>query len=186
MEIKLSKIPETPDEREKLIEEIIKDEEEILAKNIGYIQRSIIERLINLGYKLSDLEIKKGYEVVLSDREKFTTSVDILITIEGKSLLAIKCTPASLDSWERFMFAFCRVVEPYQIPFAFITDGKEGRLINILSGKVEETMEIPSKEDFIQALLSMKFIPYYEDRIPKEKRILYAYDAIKCCPTSSV
>jgi len=186
MEIQLSKTPESPEERKKLIGDIIKEEEELFAQSIGYIQRLVIEKLINCGYKLSDMEINKGYEVIVSEKEKFVTSVDILLVIEGKTVFAIKCTPASIDSWERFMLAFCRVVEPYQIPFAMVTDGKEGRIIDVLTGEVKESMDIPSKEELLKVLPDIKFIPYSEERLPKERRILYAFDAIKCCPTCNI
>lgn len=84
------------------------------------------------------------------------------------------------------MIAFCRVVEPYQIPFAMVTDGKEGRVIDVLTGEVKETMDIPSKQEFLKVLPDIKFIPYSEERLPKERRILYAFDAIKCCPTCNI
>lgn len=184
MEIFLNKAPESPEERKALIGELIKEQEELFAQSVGYIQRLMIEKLIDKGYKLSNIEINKNYEIIVSEKEKFVTSVDILIVLEGKTLMAIKCTPASIDSWQRFMLAFCRVVEPYQIPFAFITDSEEGRLMDILSGEVTETMDIPSKEELLKALPSLKFIPYNEEKLPKERRILYAFDAIKCCPTS--
>lgn len=183
MEIPLNKSPESPEEREALIGGIVKEQEEIFAQSIGYIQRLVIDKLLQLDYKLSDIEINKSYHVVVSEKEEFTTYVDILIVLEGKTLMAIKCTPASIDSWQRFMFAFCRVVEPYQIPYAFITDGQDGRLINILSGEVLETMDIPSRQELLSRISNIEFIPYDEIKLPKERRILYAFDAIKCCPT---
>lgn len=182
MEIPLPKMPESPEERKILIGEIIKEQEELLSQSIGYIQRLTIENLIDRGYSIGDLEINKYYEVVVSEKEKFATSVDILVAIEGKTVIAIKCTPASIDSWQRFMLAFCRVVEPYQIPFAFITDSQEGRFMNILTGEVTETMEIPTKKELLNILSSIKFFPYDQEKLPKERRILYAFDAIKCCP----
>lgn len=182
MKIQLNKVPESLEERKKLIGDIIKENEEAFVKTIGYIQRLMIENLMNRGYKLNDMEINKGYEVIVSDKEKFVTSVDILLILEGKVVYAIKCTPASIDSWERFMLAFCRVVEPYQISFAMVTDGRQGRLINVLTGEVQETMDIPPKEDMLKLMSSLSFVPYNEEKLPKEKRILYAFDAIKCCP----
>lgn len=174
------------DDSEKLMGEFIKMQEKLFLQMTGYIQKLMIEYLINLGYKLNDIELNKSYEVIISDKEKFITSVDILLILEGKVVYAIKCAPASIDSWERFMLAFCRVVEPYQIPFAMITDGKEGRVIDVLTGKVKETLEIPKKEDLLNTLSSLSFIPCSEEKISKEKRILYAFDAIKCCPIYSL
>ncbi|GAB6182341.1 hypothetical protein [Thermodesulfovibrio hydrogeniphilus] len=182
MEIPLKKTPETPEERKALIAEIIKQEEEIFAMSLGFLQKFMVEKLLEKGYSLNDIEINKGYEVIVSETEKFVTSVDILIRLDGKTVFAIKCTPASIDSWQRFMLAFCRTVEPYQIPFAFITDSEEGRLMNILTGEVKETMDFPSKEELMKELSNLKFIPYNEEKLPKERRILYAFDAIKCCP----
>ncbi len=186
MEIPLNKIPESPEERKALIGELIKEQEEIFAISIGYLQRLMIENLIDRGYSLNDIEINKNYKVIVSEKEKFITSVDLLIRLNDKTIFAIKCTPASIDSWQRFMLSFCRVVEPYQIPYAFITDGQEGRIMDILSGEVRETMDIPRKEDLLKHLPSLSFIPYSEEKLPKEKRILYAFDAIKCCPTYNI
>lgn len=183
MEIPLNKSPESPEEREALIGGIIKEQEQIFAQSIGYIQRMVIDKLLELGYKLSEIEINKSYHVIVSDREEFTTYVDIMVTVDGKTIMAIKCTPTSIDSWQRFMFAFCRVVEPYQIPYAFITDGQDGRLINILSGEVIETPQIPSRQELLDKLSNVEFVSYDREKLPKERRILYAFDAIKCCPT---
>lgn len=186
MDILLNKIPESPEERKALIGEFIRKQEELFANCIGYIQRLVIENLIERGYSPDDMEINKSYEVSVSEREKFSTSVDLIIRINEKAVLAIKCAYASIDSWQRFMLSFCRVVEPFQIPYAFITDGHEGRIIDILSGEVRETMDIPSKEDLIKLFPSLSFIPYSEEKLPREKRILYAFDAIKCCPTYNI
>ncbi len=186
MEIPLNKAPESPEERQIMIAELIKEQEEKFAHSIGYIQRFMIENLTNKGYTLEDIEINKSYEVEVSENEKFVTSVDLLIKLNDKYVYAIKCTPASIDSWQRFMLAFCRVVESYQIPFAMITDGIEGRLINITSGEVLETMEIPNKEELQNLTSNIDFVPYSKDKLPKEKRILYAFDAIKCCPTYKI
>lgn len=182
MEIPLGKQPESPEERKFLIGELIREQEELLSQSIGHIQRLTIENLIDRGYTMSDLELNKYYEVLVSETEKFFTSVDVLVVLDGKTVMAIKCTPASIDSWQRFMLAFCRVVEPYQIPFAFITDSIEGRLMKVLTGEVIETMEIPTKEELLNLLPSLNFLPYDGKKIHKERRILYAFDAIKCCP----
>lgn len=180
MEIPLNKSPESPEERKNLICEIIKQQEEVFAQSIGCIQRLMIQYLLECGYSINNIEINKGYEVIISDKEKFITSVDILICIEEKTIYAIKCTPVSIESWERFMFAFCRSVEPYQIPFAMVTDGKEAILIDVLTGEVRHSMELPKKDELIKMIDSINFIPYHQEKLPKEKRILYAFDAIKC------
>jgi len=186
MEISLNKTPESPEERQKLIGEIIKEQEKIFAQSIGYIQEQMIQYILERGYIPQDIFINRRYEVIVSDKEKFTTFVDILICIEGKIIYAIKCTPASIESWERFMLAFCRVVEPYQIPFAMVTDGQEGRVIDVLTGEVKDSCEIPSREEVIKMLTSLNFVPYDEKKLSREKRILYAFDAIKSCSTCNL
>lgn len=186
MEIPLNKKPESQEERKKLIGDIVKQQEELFVQSIGYIQRLMIQYLLECGYAPDEIELNKGYEIIISDKEKFVTNVDILIRIEGKVLYAIKCTPASIESWERFMLSFCRVVEPYQIPFAMVTDGEQAILIDVLTGSVKHSMKIPKREELIKMLDSLKFIPYPEEKLPKEKRILYAFDAIKCCPTCNL
>ena len=75
-----------------------------------------------------------------------------------------------------------RVLEPYQIPFAVVTDAVDAIALDTLTGKViSEGMDsIPSRNELCELLQKIEFKKLAPDRAEKEKRILLAFDAIKC------
>lgn len=180
--IDLGKTPESPEEREKLIAERIKMEDYLQSMRLTYAQKTVIDFLTSQkGYQNEDLEINKEFNVQMTD-VNFTVTADIVLNVEGRRFGIIKCAVSSLESWERFTTAFCRIVESSQIPFAIVTDGKTARMIDAVTGKLlsEGIDTIPSKEDAVQFISKTVFCPYPADRLEKEKRILYAFDAIRC------
>ncbi len=114
------------------------------------------------------------------------TAVDYLIKINGKRLMAIKCSPGALESRERHLISFARVVDDYQIPYALVTDGSQARLLDTLTGKLvsEGLISIPEKGQAGEMVETAKFIPYPPERMEKERRILLAFEAIKCTEES--
>jgi hypothetical protein len=88
----------------------------------------------------------------------------------------------SLESWERHSIAFCRVADQYWIPFAIVTDGENLRILDSTDGRLvaEGLDSILSKKDAEEIVKKMSFDFYPSDKSEKEKRILYAFDAIRC------
>ena len=180
--IDLGKVPSNPEERQELIAKRINMEEFYSASEISYIQRMVIDFLVSKkGYTINDSYINREFTINLAD-VSFTTMADIAIKIEDKIIIVIKCVMNSLESWERHSMAFCRIVEPYQIPYAVITDGESVRILDVLSGEVVSgPMDLmPSREDLIKKLPQIVLCPFPREKCEKEKRVLYAFDAIKC------
>jgi hypothetical protein len=109
-------------------------------------------------------------------------STDFIINLGGRRYMAIKCAAASVDSRERHITAFARVVDEHQIPLCLVTDGENTRLIDTLKGKVisEDIGSVPSKEEALTHISSMVFLPYPAERLEKEKRILLAFETVRC------
>jgi hypothetical protein len=131
------------------------------------------------GYTTDDLEVNREFKIDLSNAS-FKVKADIVLNIDEKRFLAIKCATGSIESWERYFIAFGRVAESYQIPFAVVTDGQNARFLDVVRGKLvsEGINSIPSKAEAEQLIKKTVFVPCSPERCDKEKMILYAFDAI--------
>lgn len=180
--IYLGKVPGSPEERNKLLGEKIAMDERFAQLGLTFVQKRVIEFLISgKGYREDDIEVNKEFKVDLRELS-FNVKADVALKIEGVIFLIIKCVINSMESWERHALAFCRVVESGQIPYAVITDGESARIIDVLKGGVASNGldSIPSRQDALNIIKETEPCPYPEDRCEKEKRILYAFEAIKC------
>lgn len=180
--ISLGKIPASPEERKELLARRVEMEEYLSNIELTQVQRRVIDFLTSQkGYDSADIEANRDFRVDLMDTS-FNTRADIILKIEGKIFCIIKCVMSSLESWERHSIAFSRVVEPYQIPYAVVTDSESARILDVIGGRLisEGLDSIPSKVDAVKIIKGKSFSPYPRERAEKEKRILYAFDAIKC------
>jgi hypothetical protein len=91
-----------------------------------------------------------------------------------------------MESWERYVIAFARAVKDYQIPYALVTDGENVRVIDVITGSLlsDSIQRLFTKQDAINKMKDFKKIPYPSNRLEKAKRIIYAFEGIKC-PTVS-
>lgn len=180
--IPLGKIPTSPEERKELLAMRVEMEEYLSHIELTQVQRRVIDFLTSRkGYTLDDIEANIDFKVDLPDAS-FNARADIILKIDGKIFCVIKCVMSSLESWERHSIAFSRVVESYQIPYAIVTDSESARILDVIGGKLiaEGLDAIPSKNDALKVVQQTAFSPYPIERSEKEKRILYAFDAIKC------
>ena len=188
--IMLGKIPKSPEERKALIGKRVEQEEHLSDFGMTQVQSRLIEFLTSeKGYSEKDLELNKVYNVVLSDgitENSFNVKADIVVRLNNTSLFIVKCVMSSMESWERHSAAFCRVVEPNQVPYAVVTDGEDARMIDAVSGKLLSLGldSIPSKDEALVLLKQTVFCPFSRERCEKEKRILHAFDAITCSTAS--
>ncbi len=173
-------------DRRKLIEEKIGKAEARAATSLALIRQTVRAFLVHeKGYLDEDIEIDRKFEIDL-DGAKTPTSVDYLLNLGGKRIMAIKCSPGALESRERHVLAFSRVVDKYQIPFAVVTDGLQARVLDSISGNLiaEGLDAVPDRSRASEILISSELMPYPAERLEREKRILLAFDAIKCTEES--
>lgn len=180
--IPLGKIPASPEERKELLARMVEVEEYLSHIELTQIQRRVIDFLTSKkGYANVDIEANKDFRVDLPDAS-FNARADIILKIKGRIFCVIKCVMSSLESWERHSISFSRVVESYQIPYAIVTDSESARILDVVKGKLiaEGLDAMPSKEDAVKIVQQIIFSPYPQERAEKEKRILYAFEAIRC------
>lgn len=173
-------------DRRKLIEDKLKAADEKAERGLAAIREAMLEYLTAVKwYSAGEVEIDRPFSVEIGG-ETETTSVDYIIAVNGRRLLAIKCSPGALESRERHLIAFARVVDPVMIPFAMVTDGMRGRLLDVSTGKVisEGLDSIPDKPHAVDLVAALPMAPCPAERLEREKRVLLAFDAIRCTEES--
>lgn len=179
MEIKL---PDGFDNREEAIESITKKEIDAAESELVLIKQEMEKFLLDKkGYSKNEIEKDLEFDVVTGS-EKCKSKADIVVSIAGKRLMLVKCSIGALVSRERQAVACARLMDSYQIPFAVVTDGNQATVINTLTGEVmsEGLEKIPSRDKLKEMMEKVEFKELSPERLEKEKRILLAFDSIKC------
>jgi hypothetical protein len=145
-------------------------------KMIGYLLSE------KKGYSPDDVRKGLAFEVTLGT-ETVWSSVDFIVSLEGRMGMIIKCAAGSLDSRERQAVAAARVIASPPLPVAVVADPVTAEVLNVATGKVigEGFGAIPTKEQLRGIVAEKTMQPLDGKRLEKEKRILLAFDAIKCC-----
>jgi hypothetical protein len=94
---------------------------------------------------------------------------------------------SSMESWERHAIAFCRVADQCPIPYALITDGEHSKMLYASDGKMlaEGLEAFPSKPEAERLFGETSFETCLSEKAEKERRILYAFEAVKCPNTQT-
>ena len=172
-------------DREKLIKERIKQEEQIETVQLGGIKQMVLEFLIRKKhFKPEEIETNPEFRLPLGDSE-ITVHIDFVVNLPTASFMVIQCSSSSLEAWERYVISFARVIKEYQIPYAVVTDGEDAQIIDVLTGRLigKSLIELFNRKDALNKMKDLKKIPCPVNRLEKEKRIVYAFEGIKC-PTT--
>lgn len=168
-------------ERQKMIEERILKKEREAEITLDTIREIIREFLYLKGYSKEEIETDMVFDIEL-DGEKTPVSLDFIVRIKGRRLMVIKCSPGALDSRQRHIVSFARVVDSYQIPIAVATDGLKALIFDTITGRLirEGLDSIPSRREAEEMISVLKFIPFPSEKLEREKRVLLAFEAIRC------
>jgi len=162
-----------------LLEQEIRDGEDLAAEASKMIEYLLLEKK---GYLPGDVRKNVSFEVKLG-QEMTYSSVDFLVSIDNRKAMVIKCASGSLTSRERQAVAAARVIDSPPVPLAVVADPVNAEVLDVATGKVmgEGFGAIPIREQIADMLAGMDIKTLSPERIEKEKRILLAFDAIKCC-----
>jgi hypothetical protein len=141
----------------------------LLVRQKGYLKR----------------EIQPRFELVAkAENNKAIIRVDYVINVSGTIGMIIKYGPGSLVTRHRPVLAASRLVVPYQVPIAVVTNGEDADILDGSTGKVvSRGLEgIPSKSELTQKIVNANFITISEERAELESRILYCYEVDDSCP----
>jgi hypothetical protein len=162
-----------------ILEQELQDGEDLAndaRKMIGYLLRD------KKGYGPADVRKGLAFEVTLG-QETFWSSADFIVSVNGRMGMIIKCAAGSLDSRERQAVAAARVIASPPLPVAVVADPLTAEVLDVASGKVtgEGFGAIPTRDQLEVMLEESVALPLDAKRLEKERRILLAFDAIKCC-----
>ncbi len=180
--IPLGRAPKSHEARQSLISEQVAREERIANMGLAHVSKAIVDYLLSeKGYREEDLEVEREFRIELVDAV-FSVKADIVLKIEGRIFLLVKCAMTSPDSWERYAVAMCRVACNEVIPFCVVTDGEYASLIDVRSGKpVSEGFEhLPSRQEALRIVGEIASAPFAREKAEKEKRILFAFAGLTC------
>jgi len=113
------------------------------------------------------------------DGTPYRSELDLVVSVEGRRFMAIKCAAGSLDSREREILSASRILEPYPLPVAVVSDGKTAVVYDTVSGKKtgEGLDAIPSRSEARSLTATPANNVFSPDRLRREKLIFRSYDA---------
>ena len=135
-----------------------------------------------LGYLKADIEPRKAL-IARADRKKAVLKIDFTITLNGRTCMVLQYGPGSLVTRRRAVLAVSRLIAPYQVPVAVITNGKDAEIVNASSGEVTASglESIPPKLELTRMATGEAFEPISGQRAEMESRILYCYEVDDRC-----
>lgn len=140
------------------------------------IARFLVEQK---GYLKTDLESRLMLPVLV-DGDSGQVRVDYVVRINGKAVMVVVYGPGAIVSRQRPTLAVARLMEPYVIPYAVISNGRDGHLMDSRTGKVigKSLDAVYSRSELLEKFDGLSFDGLSEDRIDKEKRILFVMEVL--------
>jgi hypothetical protein len=149
-------------------------------------RQKIARLLVNQkGYCTGDIEPRRKLLVEAGDK-KAIVMIDFLIKRWDKVCMLIKYGPGSLVTRRRSVLAASRLVMPYQVPIAVITNGEDAEILEGTSGKVisQGLDTIPSLSELEKIIGNDQFKTIAKEKSEIESRIFYCYEVDGSCPCS--
>ncbi len=132
------------------------------------------------GYKKQEIHVNEPLTVQFKG-EDYVSSIDLVVCIQDRAVMAVTCVAGSIGSYEREILAGARLVRNYQIPFAVSTDAKDAVVMDTLSGKTlgKGLTAVPSREQMVKKLPDIVFQPLEENRKEREMIIYRSFNLEK-------
>ena len=147
-------------------------------------RQKIARLLINhKGYQKNDIKPRQDL-LVQAGKNRAVIKIDFLINLSRKIGMILKFGPGSIVTRRRPLLAASRILAPYQIPIAVVTNGEDAEVLEGVSGRVVSRGlgTIPSREQLIEIVSADLFNRIPAERAEMESRILYCYEVDGSCP----
>ena len=145
-------------------------------ENRQAVEKYLVEKK---GFLVGDLEIDAPLEIDIQG-ETYRATVDIVVTINNRRLMAIKCAAGSIGSREKEILSAAKLLENYQVPLSVVSDGKNATVMDTLSGKHlgEGLAAIPSRKTVAGHFNDEDFQPVPAKRLEQVKLVFRSYDSM--------
>jgi len=147
-------------------------------------RQKIARLLVNQkGYRRTDIEPRRSLPVQAGIKQA-TVRIDFLVKLSGRICMMIKYAPGSLVTRRRPVLAASRLLAPYQIPVAVVTNGEDAEVLEGSTGSVMAVglENIPTKPELKKIARRDGFKAIPAQRAALESRIVYCYEVDDSCP----
>ncbi|BBO84377.1 hypothetical protein DSCO28_49430 [Desulfosarcina ovata subsp. sediminis] len=144
--------------------------------NRQQVERYLVEKK---GYGLDEIAVDKPI-VVEIDGDVYHSAVDLVIEIDGRPMMAIKCAAGSLGSREREIIGAARLLATSPLPLAVVSDGTTATVLDVATGKKKGTGldAIPHRREMLTLADVAKLPPIAPERLAREKLVFRSYDSM--------
>jgi hypothetical protein len=141
--------------------------------------RQAFERILvaRKGFSKADVGVDVPLALEVAG-ELYNSLVDLVVSVGGRQMMAVKCAAGSLGSREREILAAARLLDDHQVPVSVVTDGRDAAVLDTLSGeRLGEGIDaVPTKDELTRMSEEQQRVPYPEKRLEREKLIFRTYD----------
>ncbi len=143
-------------------------------ENRQEVEKFLVEKK---GYAREEITVDQDLILTVGG-EPYRSQIDLMVRVEGRPLMAVKCAAGSLDSRQREIVAACRIADNRTIPLAVVSDGKEARIMDAVTGKrIGERLEdLPARTEVGPYFARGHENPLDREKIEREKLIFRTYD----------
>ncbi len=134
--------------------------------------------LDNKGYIVSDLQVDREIHFRL-DEQKIVAIADLVVHIQGKSLMVLRGGPGSVVTREAGTISAARLLEPdYIVPYAVQANLHDASFLDVRTKKAIRLGydNIPARSELLQMTEGLEPVALPEKRRSFEEQILYSYD----------
>jgi len=144
--------------------------------NRQQVERYLVEKK---GYRREEILVDAPIAVDI-DGEIYRSTVDLVVRIDERPLIAIKCAAGSLGSREREIVSAARLLAASPLPLAIVSDGSDATVLDGGSGKQKGSgmAAIPSREEAIVMAKAAPLPSLPADRLARIKLIFRSYDSM--------
>jgi len=144
--------------------------------NRQQVERYLIEVK---GYRREDVIVGAPIDVEI-DGDVYRSTVDLIVQIEGRPFMALKCAAGSLGSREREIVSAARLFCASPLPLAVVSDGTGATVLDAVTGKkAGDGLEaIPTRNQAVILAQADPLPPVAPDRLARERLVFRSYDSM--------
>ncbi len=150
--------------------------------NVGAeINRQQVERYLveQKGYRREDILVAAPIQVEI-EGDVYRSTVDLVVQIDDRPLIAVKCAAGSLGSREREVVSAARLFADTPMPLAVVSDGATATVLDTTKGKQKGKglAAIPHRSEAVELARSEPIPPIAPERLAREKLVFRSYDSM--------
>ena len=144
--------------------------------NRQQVERYLIEVK---GYRREDVIVDAPIDVEI-EGDVYRSSVDLIIKIENRPLMAVKCAAGALGSREREIVSAARLYGTSPLPLAVVSDGSDATVLDAATGKKtgDGLSAIPTRDEAVILSQTDPLPPVAHDRLVRERLVFRSYDSM--------